>query len=162
LQLRWSLPLVGDELLGDVLDRGSILRERPRVFRNTECEANMSAISELPDGSLEEARYASAWRRYKVLRLLLCFLGIGWLPFAFGIITLTDHWNSNSITDFHVMVAWFLLFLWIIAACVVGTMSALWPCPRCGKLFRGWFRPFLPKRCVHCGLARWASRGDQY
>lgn len=106
-------------------------------------------------------RYAAAWKRYKVLRLLFFVLGVGWLPFVLGIVMFTDHWSLNSATDYPAMVAWFLVLLWVIAACVVGAMRILWPCPRCGKLFRGFFRPFLPKRCVHCGLPRWSSRGDQ-
>jgi hypothetical protein len=121
----------------------------------------MSAISELPGGGFDQAHHAAAWRKYKVLRLLFCFLGIGWLPFMFGIIRLTNRWNFNSATDYPAMIAWFLVLLWVISACVVGTMLILWPCPRCGKLFRGLFHPFLPKQCVHCGLPRWASRGDQ-
>jgi hypothetical protein len=96
-----------------------------------------------------------------MLRLLLCFLVIGWLTFMLGIVTLTNRWNLNSTTDYPAMATWFLVFLWVIATCVVGTMRISWPCPRCGKLFRRLFRPFLPKQCVHCGLPRWASRGDQ-
>jgi len=123
----------------------------------------MSAVSRPPTSTFEQSRYASAWRTYKVLRFLFLLLGIGWVPFGYGIITLTDHWNSNSTTAYPAMVAWVLVLLWVIAACVVGSMRVLWPCPRCGKPFRGLFRlrPFLPKRCVHCGLPRWASSGDQ-
>lgn len=121
----------------------------------------MGATSEVSGSNFDQARYATAWRRYKVLRILFCFLGIGWFPFVFGIVILSDHWNLGSTRNYTAMVAWFLVFIWVIAACVVGSMRIRWPCPRCGKSFRGFFRPLLPKRCVHCGLPRWASRGDQ-
>ena len=53
------------------------------------------------------------------------------------------------------------------AFCVVAVLSSIgvmslkqlkwlrWPCPRCGCAFRGfWGRPWLPRKCVYCGLPR--------
>src|SRR5262245_43562571 len=51
-----------------------------------------------------------------------------------------------------------LFYFWIAASVVLGLNQMKWyqwPCPRCGCAFRGfWGRPWLPKRCVYCGLER--------
>jgi hypothetical protein len=57
--------------------------------------------------------------------------------------------------------------LGLFASCVFAVFASIamislkqlrwvrWPCPRCGCSFRGfWGRPWLPKTCVYCGLAR--------
>jgi hypothetical protein len=112
------------------------------------------------EANFDRGRYASAWRRYKILRLLFLLLAIGWFPFAFAVITLLPHQETVSAFSYSAMLSWFLIALWVLAACVVGTMRVLWPCPRCGKLFRGFSQLTLPKQCVHCGLPRWVNPAE--
>jgi hypothetical protein len=55
----------------------------------------------------------------------------------------------------------------LFALCVVAVLASSavmyfqqlkwirWPCPRWGCAFRGlWWRPWMPKNCVYCGLPR--------
>ena len=55
----------------------------------------------------------------------------------------------------------------LFGLCVVGVLASIavmslkqlrwlrWPCPRCGCAFRGlWWRPWMPKNCVYCGVPR--------
>ncbi len=38
----------------------------------------------------------------------------------------------------------------------------LWPCPQCGRSFHvcGWYGNAFARRCVHCGLPRWALKQE--
>lgn len=99
-------------------------------------------------------RYAASWKRYKKLRQLRLLFGLGWLAVVAGVVFLGQRWHLAAVFGY------FVIFVWLLATSVVGTMLVTWPCPRCGKSFRG-FRPYLPKACSHCGLPRWkGASGD--
>lgn len=120
--------------------------------------------------SLQSAaeNYSSRWSRYKLLRdvTLLVLFGGGLLdlffPPIFAAITKTQDDSRIS----------FLYFIvWGFACVLAGNRLMTWKCPRCGEVFSGgakamdrfstWFNwIFLPKRCVSCGLPKFAVSPD--
>lgn len=87
------------------------------------------------------------WKSYRRTRLILLALFIGWIP----IISIANHLQAR----FHLSLAFPVLIaiVWIAAIYVQGWRLASWPCPYCGKSFRG-LLPFLPKRCRNCQRSR--------
>lgn len=102
----------------------------------------------------DQTLYASKWHSYKRNRLFFFFLFLAWIPFVRGV--------SYFVETLHVSVIIGDIFgiAWIVVMFIQGSRLALWPCPRCGKSFRGWF-PYLRKRCSHCNLPRWAQSSGE-
>jgi hypothetical protein len=48
---------------------------------------------------------------------------------------------------------------WIAVCVVTGWRVALFSCPRCHKWFFAtwWYRNPFARKCVHCGLPKWAN-----
>ena len=94
--------------------------------------------------------YTAAWKDLKHRKHAVVWLVI--TACAFLLVTLViGHATSFNLESVFV--------LWVIASPVVMWRWAMWPCPRCGKLFRGhgpfWF--VYPDRCRFCGLSYGAS-----
>lgn len=85
----------------------------------------------------------SGWSSYKRTRVILLLLVIGWIPFGLSVI-----WLQTRV-DFPALVSWTLIAVWVLFVLIQGTRLAIWPCPNCGKFFRGPL-PFLPKQCWYC------------
>jgi hypothetical protein len=53
-----------------------------------------------------------------------------------------------------------LILPWVAAAAMAGQAPIRWRCPRCARPFFSttWFRNGFARRCLHCGLPKWAPR----
>jgi predicted RNA-binding Zn-ribbon protein involved in translation (DUF1610 family) len=63
-------------------------------------------------------------------------------------------WLFSTFTPaFVVAIGWMVFFV------VAGNLVVRFPCPRCGKWFfaKWWYRNSFARRCVHCGLPKWAD-----
>jgi hypothetical protein len=89
----------------------------------------------------------TVWNNYRKNRLILFLLVIGWPPLGIGV-----NWLQARL-GFPDFILWSVLTLWILFVIVQGTRVAIWPCPNCGRPFRGML-PFLPKQCRHCNQPR--------
>jgi hypothetical protein len=87
------------------------------------------------------------WRAYKQHRILLIGLILAWIPVVRIAGVLQDYLHLPIFVEQAVTILWFFMIV------IAGSRFALWPCPSCGKSFRG-FSPFLPKRCWHCHIPR--------
>ncbi len=110
-----------------------------------------------PKPSQEPSAYQSSWREYRHLRHVYM---LSWLGFVAAFVTLIlisilckelPHAAQNALSAVGLVA--------VVASIVVIGFNQWkwfrWPCPRCGCSFRGfWARPWLPKRCVYCGLPR--------
>ena len=86
------------------------------------------------------------WSRYRRDRLVMAFLVIGWIPIGLAVSTIAESQRWTFLP--------FVFFpAWIGIAVFYGARLAVWPCPRCGKAFRG-YMPLLPRRCRYCGQER--------
>ena len=90
-----------------------------------------------------ERSYSGAWRRYRGWSWTFWLAFLGYLP---G-----------------------MALLWMVLVGAIGYRKFNFTCPRCGELF---FRAFDPRpwrqdwrhnpfarRCLHCGLPKWAAAG---
>jgi hypothetical protein len=92
-----------------------------------------------------------AWRSYKHNRIVLLVLVLGWIP-ALSILDSAREYLTLSIAlEKHLMDL--LMYLWLAALIIEGYRLAVWPCPNCGRSFRG-LLPFLPKQCRYCSHRR--------
>ena len=93
--------------------------------------------------------YLPAWMEYRRRRLLAILFSVGFLALTAiaGKIFSDDRFSS--------VVVWILAITLLGGAVTQGWRVAIWPCPKCGKAFRG-TAPF-PRRCRHCGLPIWAE-----
>jgi hypothetical protein len=92
--------------------------------------------------------YSLAWREYRKRQILAASVMAAFIvvPLVAGSMTGEGYWRDRIIG---------LLFIVLMFAVVVfGLRLAVWPCPRCGKPFRG-----FSDRCRHCQLALW-SKGE--
>jgi hypothetical protein len=90
---------------------------------------------------------SDTWRAYRRAKLILLILFLGWIP----VLRIANEIH----TRFHLslVVPIVTAIVWIVAICFEGWRIALWPCPNCGKSFRG-LLPFLPKKCRNCRYPR--------
>lgn len=104
------------------------------------------------------ASYQLAWQEYSRLRNFYMRSWI-WFGTTFGILVLAVMVSSKLPQVLQLSLLG-ICFVAVVASMFVTSFNHYklqrWPCPRCGCAFRGlWGRPWLPKRCVYCGLARW-------
>ena len=108
-----------------------------------------------------EGSYSGAWRRYRVwswvfwLAFLLYLPGVAYLSDALG--WSRDGGNATLLTA----------LVWMLVVAVVGYQKWNFACPRCGEMFfrkfdarpsrRDWQHNPFARRCMHCGLAKWAE-----
>jgi hypothetical protein len=116
-----------------------------------------TAWDTVPSESEEEARarYHAAWQKYAFLRVAYPLLLLGWLPFAYilGAVFRFFRWN--------IIVCVILVLAWLPLMPVLGWQWSYWPCPRCGKAFKGKY-PFFPKLCYYCNLPKWSESPNDF
>lgn len=109
---------------------------------------------------IDQGPYAPAWREYRSLARLSWVLFLGYIP-GVGLIwfLIGASFGYSTIGDVARTV---VLITWMVAALVVSNRAARFRCPRCGKKFfsRTFSHNSFARRCVHCGLPKWASRDD--
>src|SRR5260221_5189707 len=103
--------------------------------------------------------YSAAWRDYRRRRLIFWAVFLGYTPGGFvlffvGGLPIAIHTGiSPDYLFYPIAGSWMLAFL--IASWLVG----LFCCPRCRKWFFAtwWYRNPFARKCVHCGLPKWAT-----
>jgi hypothetical protein len=105
--------------------------------------------------------YQTSWQEYRRLRknakYSLIALGISFVALVVVVGT-AEHYlpgAAQAALSIGFLIAW-------VALMIIGGYHdwklRRWPCPRCGRAFRGfWALPWMPKRCVYCGLPRWTE-----
>jgi len=105
----------------------------------------------------------AAWRAYRRWSRAFWLAFVGFLP----VLALADRVVRRTHGDAANTTTLCLAVLWMIAFAVAGYKKGNFACPRCGKTFfrawddRPWRRtwrssPFA-RRCLHCGLPKWAD-----
>ena len=109
----------------------------------------------------DETAYRSSWQEYRQLHSLAVR---SWLQFGGAIIlsfllmaALGTRLSTSNQEALSIVCG--VLFLSAYAHVSYRHWKLVnWICPRCGCRYRGfWSRPWLPRRCVYCGLPRWAE-----
>src|ERR1700730_5261358 len=98
--------------------------------------------------------YQERWQTYRRRRNLFFLLLATYIPCILLSRTAVEHGIGDS------GVWYFFVMAWSTAAMMAGIWTNVLVCPRCGKLFfwGSWpHRGFLQRRCVHCGLSKFAE-----
>jgi hypothetical protein len=90
--------------------------------------------------------YSRAWQEYRRREIFLISSVVGFVsvPFLIGALTHEGYWPD--------LIIGLLIPVLLLFAFVSGLRLVTWPCPRCGKTFRG-----LSNSCFHCGLPIWSE-----
>ena len=95
----------------------------------------------------ERERYERAWRDYKWR--LVAFL-VAWLGLLIAAPALSRR----------IGLVWFGV-VWFGSCIVTSIRLSMWRCPRCSHRFFGsFFDNKFVRRCMHCGLPKWATTSD--
>jgi len=94
---------------------------------------------------------ADVWRSYKQNRIVLLLLVLGWIPAASTLDSSHEYLNLPIAAERDLFNL--LMYPWLAALIIEGYRLAVWPCPNCGRSFRG-LLPFLPKQCRYCNYRR--------
>jgi hypothetical protein len=110
-----------------------------------------------------QADYASAWRDYRKRTIIFWIAFLGYVPgvaaifFAIGpsLAALTGIEPNN--------IGMMIALCWMIAFAILAIRRSLFRCPRCGGAFFStlWYTNSFARKCVHCGLAKWAVSDKQ-
>jgi hypothetical protein len=98
-------------------------------------------------------KYSLAWTHYRRRRALWIGFSVSFIAVPFLVGKLVPH---KPWPDWLQGLFGILMLLILVCALSFGWRLAIWPCPRCGKAFRG---TFPTRTCRHCGLSIW-SEGD--
>jgi hypothetical protein len=101
--------------------------------------------------------YAESWQEYRRRRNLLLFAFFGYMP-AVGLVAVLATWEFKSATP-----AFVAAFSWMAFYAAAGIRFQRFKCPRCGRWFlaKWWNHNMFARRCVHCGLPKYADPTTQ-
>jgi hypothetical protein len=93
------------------------------------------------------------WQEYRKRRNLVLFAFFGYVPVIFVIGLIISRF-FHTITPIFVVA-----IMWMIFYGAVSIWFSSLRCPRCGKVFfsKWWYHNGFARRCVHCGLPKYAS-----
>jgi hypothetical protein len=100
----------------------------------------------------DDPGYVSAWQRYRRWARLRLLSFVGFVPFGAAV----DHvfkWAGVP------SLAPAIVFPWVGFGIVTLIVASTMACPRCGNtfFFSWWWSNPLARRCLHCGLPKWAT-----
>jgi len=101
--------------------------------------------------------YQQRWLRYRQFRTVYVALFVGFVPVMFPVGVVIEKVFRTAVPAF------ILAGIWMVAMVVVGFLLSSWRCPRCNKWFAAtWWsnHGFFARKCVHCGLPKYASGPD--
>ena len=102
--------------------------------------------------------YADAWREYRRRTRLAWLLFIGFIPLLalVALVTRADHGGGDFIFSITALI-WFIV--WTITSLRLGRFQ----CPRCKRdYFHKWpVQNGFARRCLHCGLRKWAVDDEE-
>jgi hypothetical protein len=102
-------------------------------------------------------QFTSGWEDYRTRRR---WFFVAWLGGFVMVACLAALLNRLSLGN---LAFWALGPLWLIAFVTTALRLELFRCPRCHHRFfcARWYYNLLARRCVHCGLPKWATSDDE-
>ena len=98
-------------------------------------------------GIADDKTHDESWVKFRIVRVIFVVLVVAWIPYG-RIISWA--WTQHRWPEKYGL-AFDLGYLLMLI--VVGCCYALWPCPRCRKVFRG-LRPHTGRYCYYCKLPK--------
>jgi hypothetical protein len=106
----------------------------------------------------QPADYTAAWRDYRKRRFVFWVVFLSYMPgvMAFFLGVGLPLASMTGIKPDYFFFA--IAGTWMLAFVVTNLRAVSFPCPRCGQHFfrTWWYSNPLARRCVHCGLPKWA------
>ncbi len=98
--------------------------------------------------------YSTQWDDYRKRRKIFFLIFLSYLPGIYILGVPLERYLSSEIPLIVIATAW------IIAFVVAGWHMNAWRCPSCQETFfrRRWVHNQFARRCVHCGLEKWADK----
>ena len=103
--------------------------------------------------------YTADWRDYRRRRRIFWILFLGFIPGVF-ILFMVVVVLLSLVSDIKPEYFFFWIAgLWMLMLIIAGFQFWWFYCPRCHKKFFAtfWYRNPLTKKCLHCGLPKWAN-----
>src|SRR6266849_5578435 len=103
--------------------------------------------------------YAPAWRDFRRRRFIFWAVFLGYMPGVLAIVVAVCL-PLSALTGIKLDYFFYAIAsCWMVAFLVTGWRVGLIPCPRCHKWFFAtwWYRNPFARKCVHCGLPKWAN-----
>src|SRR5262245_55466552 len=109
-----------------------------------------------------KADYSAAWHNFRRRRMIAWAVLLGLVPgmaLFSAVSVLLSKFTGIEPDYFMYPVAG----VWMAAVIVTSMREQYFPCPRCGKRFFAtwWYQNPFARKCVHCGLPKWAGSDDQ-
>lgn len=103
--------------------------------------------------------YAEQWKDYRKRKLMFWSVYRGGVPILFTVAAVLSQMFTKEIVD---RLFFALGGVWGLGSIVTGLRWQYWHCPRCDNYyFRGLsLNPFV-RRCLHCGLKKWAEGEEE-
>jgi Zn ribbon nucleic-acid-binding protein len=111
-----------------------------------------------------EADYSERWRELRRRRLIFWLWFLGYVPavaaivvmlfFVIYLIGLPRSWIDPA---FYIIAG-----AWMVAILLASYRAMAFLCPRCHQPFfrTWWYYNSFARKCVHCGLPKWANSKD--
>ena len=97
--------------------------------------------------------YRRQWQEYKRRNRIFWCVFLTYVP---GVLLIGYPLSRLFGSD---TVIWVVAISWMVAFLIAQTYLSNWKCPRCGKRFlqRRWSTNTHARKCLHCGLPKWAQ-----
>jgi hypothetical protein len=110
-----------------------------------------------------KADYSAAWHDFRRRRIISWVVLLGYPPGATAIFLVLGMPLATLAGIKPDYFFYAIALSWMAAFLVTSFRQAYFPCPKCGEPFFAmwWYRNPFARKCVHCGLPKWASSDDQ-
>ena len=122
------------------------------VYGETDCEkGSFVCVATLHFRYMGDS--VDPWLEYRKRRNLFLLAILGYVPIVFLITLATTRLFHTTTPGFVVAFGWMAFFA------IAGIRFQTFRCPRCNKWFfaKWWYHNIFARRCVHCGLPKYAS-----
>jgi hypothetical protein len=106
-----------------------------------------------------EPDYTAAWCDLKRRQLISWAMFLGYVPGVFAIVFGVEL-PLAALTGIELDYFFYpVAFSWMALAVIAGWRKATFRCPHCHRWFFAtwWYQLPFARKCVHCGLPKWAN-----
>ena len=103
--------------------------------------------------------YQNEWKTYRSIRKRLFLIWLLFFPVCLVVAVLAPM-KLGVVSGRSYLAAGIVSALWVWLFARAARRLHDWPCPQCGQPFHGWWKG-SSRKCVHCGLGRYALEPER-